>query len=174
MVGGGEPPRSRQEAIDQFVLRETRFAGPLYPIDLDRTSQVAGQMWDRDPDPSRDGRQPAAIISAPDRLPSLAGIRCPTAVIHGDADPLISPAAAETLAGTIPGALLHIFPGLGHQLPATLWPEIIELIVARAALQPHEWARTWPGTGSTESRPGCRVPLPVGRLIRRRAASGQP
>jgi pimeloyl-ACP methyl ester carboxylesterase len=134
LVGGGEPPRNRQEAIDQFVLRETRFAGPLYPIDLDRTSQVAGQMWDRDPDPSGGGRQLAAIISAPDRLPSLAGIRCPTAVIHGDADPLISPAAAEALAGTIPGALLHIFPGLGHQLPATLWPEIIELIVASAAL----------------------------------------
>ena len=35
-------------------------------------------------------------------------------------------------AEAIPGARLVIFPGMGHDLPRALWPEIIDAIVETA------------------------------------------
>ncbi|WP_432821042.1 alpha/beta fold hydrolase [Trichloromonas sp.] len=49
-----------------------------------------------------------------DQRPLLAGIACPTLVMHGDLDQVTLPAAGRCLAETIPGARLALLPGLAH------------------------------------------------------------
>lgn len=63
----------------------------------------------------------------------LPRITAPTLVLHGAADPLIPPAAAEDLARRIPGAALDLIPKMGHDLPHALLPRIAEKIAANAA-----------------------------------------
>jgi pimeloyl-ACP methyl ester carboxylesterase len=142
LVGDGMAARSRAEAVEQFLARETFFAGPKYHVEVDWTREVAGLMWDRDPDPGVGGRQMAVILGAADRLHSLTSVSCPTVIVHGDADRLISPSAAKALAEAIPDAELHIMPGMGHQLPSALWPEITRLISANARRASRDsWSR---------------------------------
>ena len=45
-------------------------------------------------------------------------------VLHGDKDPILRVSAARATA--IDGARLVILPGVGHDLPATLWPVIAD------------------------------------------------
>lgn len=75
-------------------------------------------------------RQTAAIAAAGDRRATLAGLRVPTLVLHGEEDPLIRPEAGRATAEMIPGARLVTYPGMGHDLPAALWPSIVEEIVS--------------------------------------------
>ena len=55
-----------------------------------------------------------------------------TVVIHGSADPLITPSGGEATAKAIPGAELIIIEGMGHELPPGAWPTVVEAIVANA------------------------------------------
>jgi pimeloyl-ACP methyl ester carboxylesterase len=51
-------------------------------------------------------------------------MRTPVLVLHGDSDPILRVSAAQDTAKAIPGARLLILPGVGHDLPAPLWPTI--------------------------------------------------
>jgi pimeloyl-ACP methyl ester carboxylesterase len=52
----------------------------------------------------------------------------PTVVIHGEADPLIDPSGGRATAEAIPGARLLVIPGMGHDLPLEVWPQIVDAI----------------------------------------------
>jgi pimeloyl-ACP methyl ester carboxylesterase len=54
----------------------------------------------------------------------LSGLRVPALVLHGQADQVLRPSAARRTAAAIDGARLRIFPGVGHYLPAGLWPAV--------------------------------------------------
>lgn len=54
----------------------------------------------------------------------LASLRVPTLVLHGEADPLLRPAAARRTAAAIAGARLVLLPGVGHDLPREVWPQV--------------------------------------------------
>ena len=45
--------------------------------------------------------------------------------MHGDGDKLIDTAASRELHTIIAGSTLTIYPGMGHSLPRSLWPDII-------------------------------------------------
>ena len=75
--------------------------------------------------PRGTARQMMAILAAPDRTPALRDIRQPTLVVHGAADPLVPPAAGQDLARRIAGARLDLVEGMGHDLPAPLWPRLV-------------------------------------------------
>lgn len=49
-----------------------------------------------------------------DNADVLSGITVPALVIHGRADSVLSPAAAEHTAATVPGAKLLLYDGVGH------------------------------------------------------------
>ena len=70
-------------------------------------------------------RQLAAIYTAPDRGPALTAITSPTTIMHGDADKLIDPTASRELHTIIASSTLTIYPGMGHSLPRSLWPDIV-------------------------------------------------
>ena len=129
-----DPPAwDRDAAVEQCIARESLLASPDYPLDAAWIREQGGLMWDRGWNPQGTAHQLDAIIRAPDYAPDLRSVAVPTLVIHGQADPLVSPAGGRALAEAIPGAELHMFPGMGHDLPSALWREIIDLIAANAA-----------------------------------------
>jgi pimeloyl-ACP methyl ester carboxylesterase len=122
------PPRSRDEYIARFernwkVLRAGRF-----PEDeaLDRSR--AERVFDRGLNPGGVERQIRAVLASGSRKERLGTVTAPTLVIHGTADPLVDPKAAQDTAVSIPGAKLMIVQGMGHAIPMPIWPEIIDAI----------------------------------------------
>jgi len=99
-----------------------------YPVEQLGTGVVLEVA--HDPDGIR--RQLAAIVSAGDRRPMLRRLRLPALVVHGDADPLVRPSGGRATARAIPGAKLVIYPGMGHDLPVLLQPDIADEIAALA------------------------------------------
>lgn len=45
-------------------------------------------------------------------------------MLHGDRDPILRVSVARATAKAIDGARLVVIPGVGHDLPAPLWPDI--------------------------------------------------
>lgn len=62
----------------------------------------------------------------------LGGIRVPTTVVHGTADPMFPIGNGEALARDIPNAAFVVVPGGGHELPPSAWPFIVDAISARS------------------------------------------
>jgi pimeloyl-ACP methyl ester carboxylesterase len=130
----GRPPKGREAAIERAVRTFKVIGSPGYPFEEDRVREIAGRSYDRGHSGAAVLRQLHAITASGDRTQALRGVRAPTAVIHGDRDPLIRPAGGRATAGAIPGARLRMIDGMGHDLPRQLWPVFAEEIAANAAL----------------------------------------
>lgn len=80
--------------------------------------------------PAGVARQLVAVVADGDRSPLLARIAAPTHIVHGTADPLVPVAAAHDLHAKIAGSTLELIDGMGHDLPAPLWPRLAQAILA--------------------------------------------
>src|SRR3954467_8994194 len=123
------PPQNREEAMERGVAATKIIGSPVYPADPDEVRARSARAYDRCAYPEGVARQLVAILGSPDRTPALASVDVPTVVIHGDADPLVTPSGGEATAKAIPGAELRVMPGMAHDLPKPLWPEIVGAIV---------------------------------------------
>ena len=56
----------------------------------------------------------ARAILGFDATGELPQIACPTLILGGEEDRIVSPEASRTLAELIPNSTLHLYPGLGH------------------------------------------------------------
>jgi pimeloyl-ACP methyl ester carboxylesterase len=121
-------PRRREAAIEHIVELFHVLNGPRSSFDDEQIREMAGRSWDRGTHPKGFVRQLAAILASGDRSRALAGVRVPTLVIHGTADPLVRPAGGLATARAIPGARVHLVEGMGHALPNWVWPEILDAI----------------------------------------------
>ncbi|MEX2278497.1 MAG: alpha/beta hydrolase [Acidimicrobiia bacterium] len=121
------PPTERQAAI-QSTVDYARLAWGDY-FDEARARETAARNLDRVVYPEGTGRQLAAILATGDRTADLKGITVPALVIHGEKDPLIDPSGGIATADAIPDAELWIVPGMGHDLPPELDPELTGRIV---------------------------------------------
>ncbi|RZT87713.1 pimeloyl-ACP methyl ester carboxylesterase [Pseudonocardia sediminis] len=74
------------------------------------------------------GRQLAACVGERDRTADLGRLTCPALVFHGLADRVIQPSGGRATAAAIPAAELVEVPGMGHDLPQRIWPDLIEAI----------------------------------------------
>ena len=81
--------------------------------------------------PNGMARQLVAIAADGDRTPLLSRITAPTHIVHGAADPLVPVAAAHDLHAKIAGSTLEVIDGMGHDLPAALWPRFAAAIGRR-------------------------------------------
>lgn len=77
-------------------------------------------------------RQFAASLTARDRRKALGKLSVPTAVIHGDSDPLIPLPHGEDTARAIPGARFHVIEGFAHDFPQQMSAHLAELIAQNA------------------------------------------
>jgi len=80
--------------------------------------------------PAGTARQMLAIVATGDRSHELAHITAPTLVIHGALDPLVPSAAGRDTAKRIRGAQLLMVPHMGHDLPHSQMPMLIDRIAA--------------------------------------------
>lgn len=73
--------------------------------------------------------QMAAILTERDRTADLGRLTMPALVVHGDKDKVVLPSGGRATAEAIPGAELMMVPGMGHDLPRRLWPDLVSAIV---------------------------------------------
>ena len=118
------PPASTGE--DDLVAHAVRFfqkiGSPGFNQDWDAFADLARLNVRRDPDGRGTLRQLVAILADQDRHLELAKIRCPTQVIHGEADPLVPITCGRDTANRIAGAAFQSIPGMGHDLPQGVLP----------------------------------------------------
>jgi pimeloyl-ACP methyl ester carboxylesterase len=126
-------PAGLDEYIAHFARLFTAIGSTGLPRDPDEIRELAGISYERDHDIAGPGRQLAAIIASGDRTRELRRITAPTLVVHGTADPLVSPSGGRATARAIKGAKLMTVEGMGHDMPRAIWPELIGAIVENAA-----------------------------------------
>ena len=114
------------------VLRE--IGSRTHPSDEAWLRGVCERQVRRRYNPPAVARQLVAIAASGDRTAKVKRIQAPTLVIHGDEDPLVCPACGDETARVIREAggkvTLERIPGMGHDLPAPLWPRLAESIAA--------------------------------------------
>jgi pimeloyl-ACP methyl ester carboxylesterase len=129
--------RRRPVGHDEYVAHFARLFAAIgssgLPRDPDEIRALAGISYERDHDIAGPGRQLAAIIASGDRTRELRKVVAPTLVVHGTADPLVSPSGGRATARAIKGAKLMNVAGMGHDLPRAVWPRLIDAIVDNAA-----------------------------------------
>jgi pimeloyl-ACP methyl ester carboxylesterase len=126
-------PRDRDAYVEYFVRTFKLIGSKGYPSEEDRLRELAAATYDRAHNPAGAGRQLAAILASGDRTERLRELRVPTTVIHGTSDPLVPFRGGRATATAIPGARLLAIPGMGHDLPRQVWPQVIDAITENAA-----------------------------------------
>lgn len=105
------------EAVVRYYLDFFRAVGsPAYPVPEPAMRELILQTIARSYDPAGNLRQLAAILADTTRADELARVRCPTLVLHGDADPFVLIECGRDTARRIPGARFVAIEGAGHDL----------------------------------------------------------
>lgn len=125
-AGSGEP----QAAIEMSADNAAYFGSPGYPELLSVRLARARMAYERCHFPVGVARQMTAVIKDGSRVERLAKIVTPTLVLHGADDPLIEPHFGEDTAANIPGAQWQVVPGMGHNIPDALAPDIARRVGA--------------------------------------------
>ncbi|MFF0149526.1 pimeloyl-ACP methyl ester carboxylesterase [Amycolatopsis sulphurea] len=123
------PARTREAAIEQSIANYRTTGSPGYPASEEYLRHKATRAYDRAVHPAGTMRQLMAILTAADRTEGLREVRLPAVVVHGDADQMIDVTGGKATAAAIADAELVILPGMGHDLPEPLWPELVAAIV---------------------------------------------
>ena len=129
-------PEGRDGDIQLSLMLAREVASPAYPFDEDAAREWIEREADSGP---RDTKAQSRQVGAPWHGPKLRELHKPVLVLHGDQDPILRVSAARATAKAIDGARLVILPGVGHDLPAPLWPEIareVRQLADRAAASP--------------------------------------
>jgi pimeloyl-ACP methyl ester carboxylesterase len=125
-------PRDKDAAVEYFVRVFRLIGSKGFPADEDRVRALAAEAYDRGHSPAGTGRQLAAIMASGDRTERLRGLQVPTLVFHGRDDPLVPFRGGRATADAIPGARLIGIPGMGHDLPRQVWPQLVDAVAETA------------------------------------------
>ncbi|WP_370248931.1 alpha/beta fold hydrolase [Nocardioides sp.] len=118
--------RAGRDGYIRGSVRTWQLIGsPAYPMTREELERRAGETYDRGVSLSGVGRQMLAVLTQPDRTPRLRSVTVPTVVIHGLADPMVHVSGGRATSAAIPGADLLLIDGMGHDLPAALWPSFV-------------------------------------------------
>ncbi|WP_238342978.1 alpha/beta fold hydrolase [Nocardioides cynanchi] len=130
------PIKPGREAYAESSVAMWRMIGsPGFDHDDNRIREAAREAYDRGVSSAGALRQMLAILTQPNRSPALRGVRVPTLVVHGLADRMVHVSGGRATAAAVPGAELLLIDGMGHDLPADLYPTLVDAIsrvVARA------------------------------------------
>jgi pimeloyl-ACP methyl ester carboxylesterase len=126
-------PREKDAAVEYFVRVFRLIGSKRFPVDEDRIRRLAAEAYERGHTPAGTGRQLAAIMASGDRTEALRRLRVPTTVFHGRDDPLVPFRGGRATADAIPDARLIAIPGMGHDLPREVWPQLVDAVAETAA-----------------------------------------
>lgn len=145
--------RNESEYIDEAVRLFAAIGSRELHEDEQELREIAARSYKRCHDPAASGRQLAAIIASPNRTRALRSLRVPTLVIHGRADRLVRPSGGRATARAVPGARLMTIAGMGHDLPRSAWPRMIQAIVENASRAERGGVRAPATRGALTVRP---------------------
>lgn len=130
------PPVDREALIEHGVNISRVLHADFFDEGRARTKRAAAV--DRAVSPEGTGRQLSAVMAQLSRVDALHGVRVPTLVIHGDADPLVPYPEGVRTAAAVPGARLMTLERVGHDIPPHTWKDVTQAIaeVANAAPEP--------------------------------------
>jgi pimeloyl-ACP methyl ester carboxylesterase len=114
-----------EDIVEHYVNLYALIGSPAYPTPPATLGERFTRSIRRSYRPAGTARQMVAIVADGDRSPMLGSIAMPTKIIHGEADPLVPVAAGHDLKAKIPAASIDLVPGMGHDLPAALWPRFV-------------------------------------------------
>lgn len=117
---------NRDEAGAAAVETFKTIGSPGFPFDEDRIREVGRRSFDRGHDVGGYRRQLAAVVAQSDRTARLRKLDTPALVVHGLSDPLVAPTGGMALAKALRNSRFLGVPGMGHDLPRALWPELAE------------------------------------------------
>ena len=126
-------PPTREERIALGLRAKRQLLGPADPFDEVYERAKVERAVDRAYHPAGFARQLRAILAAPSRLERLRSLRAPALVVHGDADILVPVDNGRKVAAAIPGARYLEIPGMGHDVPRRVWPQVVGAIDALAS-----------------------------------------
>jgi pimeloyl-ACP methyl ester carboxylesterase len=119
-----------EEVVSRAVSISRVIGSPAYRDPEEAIRARAQADYERSFYPVGVARQMAAIAASGNRRPHLERVTTPTLVIHGKDDPLVPLAGGIDTHEAIAGSRLAVFDGMGHDLPESLWPEIVRHISA--------------------------------------------
>ena len=100
------------------------YTGPVRPFDEPAARATLELARSRATDPASAANHSRAVwLDDPSLLAPLSSITAPTSIVHGDQDPVYPLGHGEALAAAIPGAELHVVPGMGHAFTSPGLPE---------------------------------------------------
>ncbi|MET3914796.1 pimeloyl-ACP methyl ester carboxylesterase [Variovorax sp. OAS795] len=123
-LGAGEA-----ELVAHSVRLLRLIQSPAYPQSTEELTERLTFSMRRAYRPAGMFRQMLAIGADSRRPEVLPRIKCPTLVLHGEADALVPTACGQDTAKRIPGAKFIGIPGMGHDLP----PEVCAILVNHIA-----------------------------------------
>jgi pimeloyl-ACP methyl ester carboxylesterase len=127
------PPSTERETLITHSMKLRRIIGsPGYPSDEAELRALVERNVDRSYYPQGAARQYNAVMASGGRVNTLPSITAPSLIIHGADDPLLPLAAGEDTAKLIPGSQLKVYPGMGHDLPTALVPDLVATIANHA------------------------------------------
>jgi pimeloyl-ACP methyl ester carboxylesterase len=122
-------PEGRDGDIALGLALARAVASPGYPFDeAEARARIERDAVSGVRDTAAQSRQ----VGAKWHGGRLSELRVPALVLHGERDPLLRPAAAERTAAAIDGARLVLLPGVGHDMPAPVWPRVAAEVRALA------------------------------------------
>ncbi len=127
------PPDTREERIEQSVALQRALVGSRYPFDEAAEREIVAREIDRARNFDARNNHVLVVANAGDRRSALAALAVPTLVIHGTEDPIYPLAHGVATAEIISGARLLPLDGVGHELPPSTWPKVIDAIVEHTA-----------------------------------------
>jgi pimeloyl-ACP methyl ester carboxylesterase len=126
-------PEDKDAYVDSFVRIFRVIGSKRYPMPEQRARELAAATYERGHRAAGTARQLAAILTSGSRTARLRELRLPATVIHGPDDPLVPFRGGRATARAIPGARLVAIPGMAHDLPREIWPQVIDAIAETAA-----------------------------------------
>jgi len=123
------PRGAGRDAYAAASARTWQLIGsPAFPQPHDEVIARAHETFDRGVSASGVMRQMLAILHEGNRGPRLRGLSMPALVIHGAADRMVHVSGGRATARAVPGAELLVVDGMGHDLPADLYPTFVDAI----------------------------------------------
>lgn len=126
-------PRADEAAyLAHGVAFARRIAGTGFPFDEDAHRALLRAELVQTQGPGGMMRQLAAIAATGSLRPVLSLVQAPTLVVHGGDDALIPPGCGRDTADHIKGAEFRLVEGMGHDIPAELFDDLVQGITANA------------------------------------------
>lgn len=120
--------KTPEEALELGTAFSSLIASEEGRGRIDERREMMKLAQERSFYPAGPKRQMAAIIESGNLRPVAQRIKVPTLVVHGAEDPLIPSACGEDIAANVEGARFELVHGMGHDLPVSKLPMLVELV----------------------------------------------